>query len=50
MRILQQRHLLEAIPVAEVKFELGGKQGRFWVYGQERLCYIPKYPSKCSII
>ena len=49
-RIIQQRHTLEAVPVAEVAFQLGQKRGRFWVYGQERVCYIPQYPSKCSIL
>lgn len=50
MKILQQRHMLEAIPVAEIDFDYSGKKGKFWVYGQERLCFVPKYPSKCSIL
>ena len=49
-KILQQRHLLEAIPCAEIQYSLGSKHGKFWVYGQERYCYVPKYPSKCSIL
>lgn len=42
--------MLEAVPVAEVSFELSGRHGRFWVVGLERLAYIPEYPQKCSIL
>ena len=46
----QQRHVLESVPFAKVTFRYGGKQGVFWVYGQERQCYVPNYPSKCAIL
>ena len=50
LQILSQRQVLEAVPVAKVAYTLGGQSGIFWVYGQERLCYVPCYPSKCTIL
>jgi len=49
-KILQQRHTLEAVPVADVTYELNGQHGRFWVVGLERIAYAPQYPQKCSIL
>jgi len=49
-RLIQQRHCVEAISVATVRFRLGSKTGFFHVYGNQRLCYIPKDPSRCEII
>ncbi|VDO15881.1 unnamed protein product [Brugia timori] len=49
-RIIKQRHLLEAIPVAKVYYQLGSREGIFWIYGVEHYCYVPHYPSKCSLI
>jgi hypothetical protein len=49
-RILKQRHRLEAIAVVKVRFRLGTKSGIFYVYGNERLCYIPKNSSKCALM
>ncbi|KAI6189142.1 Protein SSUH2-like protein [Aphelenchoides besseyi] len=50
-RVIKQRQTVEAIPVAKVKFKIGTKKcGIFYVFGNERLCFIPKSPSKCSIM
>lgn len=46
----QQRHYVEAFPIAKVHYKLDSKSGVFYVYGNERLCYIPKAPSKCSLM
>uniref|UniRef100_A0A1I7ZID5 Protein SSUH2 homolog n=1 Tax=Steinernema glaseri TaxID=37863 RepID=A0A1I7ZID5_9BILA len=49
-RVLKQRHTLEAIPVAKVTYSMDNRPGVFWVYGAERLCFVPSYPSKCAIL
>lgn len=51
-RVLKQRHCVEKIEVARVHFRLGSKNGNFFVFGNQRLCYIPKgsAPSNCSIM
>lgn len=46
-RVLQQRHVLRSVPVHECHFSHGGKQGRFWVYGQQRKVYTKDYPHTC---
>uniref|UniRef100_A0A0N5AR55 Protein SSUH2 homolog n=1 Tax=Syphacia muris TaxID=451379 RepID=A0A0N5AR55_9BILA len=49
-RIIKQRHCLIAIPAAKVLFHLGTKPGYFYIYGNERSCYVPNYPTKCLIL
>uniref|UniRef100_A0A1I7SEL1 Protein SSUH2 homolog n=1 Tax=Bursaphelenchus xylophilus TaxID=6326 RepID=A0A1I7SEL1_BURXY len=49
-RVIKQRQTVEAIPVAKVHWKLGKKSGIFYVFGTEKLCYIPKSPTKCSIM
>uniref|UniRef100_A0A915NT75 Protein SSUH2-like protein n=1 Tax=Meloidogyne floridensis TaxID=298350 RepID=A0A915NT75_9BILA len=51
-RVLKQRHCIERIMVAKVRFKLGSKCGRFFVFGDQRLCYIPKesISSNCSLM
>ncbi|VDP38184.1 unnamed protein product [Soboliphyme baturini] len=41
--------MLEAVPVAEVTYEINRRIGKFWVLGQERLAYVPQYPKKEEI-
>uniref|UniRef100_A0A5S6QWY6 Protein SSUH2-like protein n=1 Tax=Trichuris muris TaxID=70415 RepID=A0A5S6QWY6_TRIMR len=49
-RILKQRQTLEAVPIADVLYELGGRTGRFWVLGRERIAFVPQYPKKCCLL
>uniref|UniRef100_A0A914EKQ7 Uncharacterized protein n=1 Tax=Acrobeloides nanus TaxID=290746 RepID=A0A914EKQ7_9BILA len=49
-RVIKQRHMVEAFPVAKVKYRLGSKSGIFWVYGNERLCFLPKDASHCCML
>ncbi|KAK6025339.1 hypothetical protein OSTOST_08769 [Ostertagia ostertagi] len=49
-RVIQQRHCLVAIPVCKVYYTLGKTKGTFFVYGNERQCYVPSFPSKCVIL
>ncbi|CAD5218636.1 unnamed protein product [Bursaphelenchus okinawaensis] len=49
-RVIKQRQTVEAVPVAKVHWKLGKKSGIFYVFGQEKLCYIPKSPTKCSVM
>ncbi|KAL3081550.1 hypothetical protein niasHT_037272 [Heterodera trifolii] len=49
-RVLKQRHCVESIEVAKVRFRLGSKMGHFFVYGRQRLCYIPEGPTRCSVM
>ncbi|XGW27766.1 hypothetical protein V3C99_007947 [Haemonchus contortus] len=49
-RVIQQRHCLVAIPVCKVYYTLGKTKGTFYVYGNERQCYVPSFPSKCVIL
>lgn len=46
-RILQQRHSLRIIPVADVKYEWNDTVSNFFVYGEERKIYAPNYPQTC---
>lgn len=46
-RILQQRHRVRIIPVAEVKYSWKDKNGEFYVYGFENKVYFPDYPQSC---
>ncbi|KRY12082.1 Protein SSUH2 -like protein [Trichinella britovi] len=49
-KILKQRQTLEAVPIAEVLYEVGNRTNKFWVLGRERVAYVPQYPKKCSIL
>ncbi|KHJ91317.1 hypothetical protein OESDEN_08821 [Oesophagostomum dentatum] len=49
-RVIQQRHCLVAIPVCKVYYTLGNTKGIFFVYGNDRQCYVPNFPSKCVIL
>ncbi|KAK5969594.1 Suppressor of Stomatin mutant Uncoordination [Trichostrongylus colubriformis] len=49
-RVIRQRHCLVAIPVCKVYYTLGKTKGTFYVYGNERQCYVPSFPSKCVIL
>jgi len=50
-RVIKQRQTVEAIPIAKVKFKIGTKKGGiFYVFGNERLCWIPNSPSKCTVM
>uniref|UniRef100_A0A914YYX3 Protein SSUH2 homolog n=1 Tax=Panagrolaimus superbus TaxID=310955 RepID=A0A914YYX3_9BILA len=49
-RVIKQRHYVEAFPVAKVSYRMDSRVGVFYVFGKERLCYIPKSPSKCSVM
>ncbi|XP_030621959.1 protein SSUH2 homolog [Chanos chanos] len=43
-RIIQQRHLLKAVPIAHVQYTWRNSYGNFYVYGAERAVYFPNYP------
>jgi len=43
-KILEQRHQIKAIPIAMTDWEYKKKNGKFYVYGNERRVYFPKYP------
>ncbi|XP_077985067.1 protein SSUH2 homolog [Glandiceps talaboti] len=47
LKILKQKHQVRAVPVSEVHWTWKNKASRYWVYGQERKIYFPKYPQKC---
>ncbi|CCF23330.1 Suppressor of Stomatin mutant Uncoordination [Caenorhabditis elegans] len=49
-RVIRQRHYMNAIPISKVHFSLGGEKGIFYVYGTQKLCYFPNFPSKCVIL
>ncbi|EPB70368.1 hypothetical protein ANCCEY_10538 [Ancylostoma ceylanicum] len=49
-RVIRQRHCLVAIPVCKVFYSLGNTKGTFFVYGNDRQCYVPNFPSKCVIL
>ncbi|KJH44765.1 hypothetical protein DICVIV_09191 [Dictyocaulus viviparus] len=49
-RVIQQRHCLTAIPVCKVYYIIGNTKGIFYVYGNDRQCYVPSFPSKCVIL
>lgn len=49
-RVLKQRHCVEGIEIAKIRFRLGNKSGFFYVYGRQRLCYIPEGPSRCTVM
>ncbi|XP_067120458.1 protein SSUH2 homolog [Centruroides vittatus] len=46
-RILQQRHKVRIVPVAEVKYNWKDRSGQFFVYGFENKVYFPDYPQSC---
>ncbi|XP_033126008.1 protein SSUH2 homolog [Anneissia japonica] len=45
--IIQQRHVLFALPVVEGQYVWKRRIKSFWVYGHERLVYAPEYPESC---
>ncbi|CAL2039150.1 unnamed protein product [Caenorhabditis brenneri] len=49
-RVIRQRHYMNAIPISKVHFSLGNEKGIFYVYGTQKLCYFPNFPSKCVIL
>lgn len=47
-RILMQRQILRAVPVAEVSYGWKQDEYRFWVYGSSpRKVFAPDYPQQC---
>nr|CAB3266622.1 protein SSUH2 homolog [Phallusia mammillata] len=46
-RILQQRQKLCSVPVYECRFKYSDKEGRFWVYGNQRAVFTTDYPHTC---
>jgi len=46
-RFLKQRQNLIAVPVTQVDYKYDDKKDEFFVYGNERKVYAPKYPQKC---
>ena len=47
-RIWKQNHKLDAVPVYEMLYDLeDGEDGRFWVYGENKLVYSDDYPAQC---
>uniref|UniRef100_A0A7E4VL05 Protein SSUH2 homolog n=1 Tax=Panagrellus redivivus TaxID=6233 RepID=A0A7E4VL05_PANRE len=49
-RVIKQRHYVSAFAVAKVYYKLESRTGVFYVFGNQRLCFIPKAPSKCAIM
>ncbi|CAD6194230.1 unnamed protein product [Caenorhabditis auriculariae] len=49
-RVIKQRHQLTAIPVCKAHYVMGSEKGFFYVYGTQKMCYFPNFPSKCSIL
>ncbi|EFO85323.1 hypothetical protein CRE_02740 [Caenorhabditis remanei] len=49
-RVIRQRHYMNAIPISKVHFSLGNEKGIFYVYGTQKLCFFPNFPSKCVIL
>lgn len=48
-RIIQQRHIVECIPINEVHYSCGTKTGTYFVVGNEKMAFINRYPKKCVI-
>ncbi|XP_071957801.1 protein SSUH2 homolog [Antedon mediterranea] len=46
-RIVQQCHVLVALPSVEAKYDWKRKTKSFWVYGEENKVYAPDYPESC---
>jgi len=47
-RIWKQNHKLDSVPVFEIRFDVDGDDdGRFWVYGGNKLVYSEDYPAQC---
>ncbi|KAF1756555.1 hypothetical protein GCK72_013008 [Caenorhabditis remanei] len=49
-RVIRQRHYMNVIPISKVHFSLGNEKGIFYVYGTQKLCFFPNFPSKCVIL
>uniref|UniRef100_A0A1I7U8X2 ZZ-type domain-containing protein n=1 Tax=Caenorhabditis tropicalis TaxID=1561998 RepID=A0A1I7U8X2_9PELO len=49
-RVIRQRHYMNAIPISKVHYSLGNEKGIFYVYGTQKLCFFPNFPSKCVIL
>jgi hypothetical protein len=53
-KILEQRHQIKVMPIAMIDWEYKKKSGKFYVYGNERRVYFPKYPGNylryCSLL
>ncbi|GCC37080.1 protein SSUH2 homolog [Chiloscyllium punctatum] len=50
-RIIQQRHMVELIPVVQVHFQWKRKDHSYFVYGIENKVHAPEYPGKnCAIM
>jgi len=46
-RILQQKQVLQEVPVFECEFKYKDSDGRFWVYGLENKVFTEDYPQTC---
>ncbi|XP_006825749.1 protein SSUH2 homolog [Saccoglossus kowalevskii] len=46
-KILQQKHTLHVVPVAEILYAWNGKIYKFFVYGHDHKIFVPEYPVKC---
>lgn len=48
-RVLKQKQGITALPLTVVKFERKGKEGQFWVFGDERRVHFKSYPAHCVV-
>jgi len=46
-RMWKQRQKLDSVPVFEIAYDYKGSDGRFWVYGEDKLAYSDDYPAQC---
>ncbi|XP_073431210.1 protein SSUH2 homolog [Dendrobates tinctorius] len=46
-RIVRQMQQVESLPLSKVHYTWGGKQGEYFVYGEENKAYCDNYPQKC---
>ena len=42
-----QHHSVRVVPVTEVAYQWQGKNGAYFIYGNERHVHAPDYPHKC---
>ncbi|XP_073498897.1 protein SSUH2 homolog [Phyllobates terribilis] len=46
-KIVRQMQQVESLPFSKVHYTWGGKQGEYFIYGQENKAYCNNYPKKC---
>ncbi|KAL2102964.1 hypothetical protein ACEWY4_002132 [Coilia grayii] len=54
-KVIQQRHLLKAVPVTYVQYDWKGQTGEFCIYGTDNRVYWPNHPQRtasdrCSLL